>query len=1181
MNCSSCGSEVPGGARFCPNCGTSQASGDEERRVISALFADLVGFTTLSEHLDPEEVKHLIDRCFDRLAADITDFGGVVDKVLGDGIVALFGAPVAHEDDSERAVRAGLQMQQSLRTLSNELDVEIEMRIGINTGEVLVGSSAAGGDYTAMGDVMNAASRLETAADPGQVLVGAPTHDATSDAISYHHVGPVAVRGRDEIEAWAALSAVRPPGLRTRRSSAFIGRDHELDLLLSQSQLAFETNRAQTAVIIGEAGVGKTRLVEEVTSLLSTKFEARVLAGRTVPYGEANVWWPIAELVRRAFNLPGDLPREQAELNISKSLVAHFEGEVGREPPEIARYTTALLHALGYDTELRGGDRLRNRGEVTLAMTRLLQRELQARPVVLALADIHWAAEAVLGLITRLFEDLNRYPLMVVMTARPFEIPDLIGGRQGTLIMQLGPLDDAAGRELVAEMAVGLPEDVIDELVDRSGGNPLFLEELANLFASDSSPDGSEVAAELASGRLDMLPDTLRGIVSARLDALDPQVRTTIEAAAVLGISGEIVGLNRLVQAVYGWTSLDDELAALDAAELLRVVDGRFVFASNVIRDVAYGTLTKTVRANMHSGIASFLEGQVAGGRARNSTAVAIATHAHAAALLVNELSDGGGEDVAEINARALRWIDEAGNRALDAGEPGEAERWFGNGLGLAIDPVAKSSFRYGRAKARSEVRDLAGARLDLDRLEPHLGQDDHLAAKALLVRGDVDAKVGNLDLAASRLREAADRLEILGDPAEQSLALRLLGATEALRGDHRLAHQALVASRAVSAAASDRRGEGWAVQTLAWFWLRSGQINEAEALAREAGEIFAELDDRGGLTLTRGLEAWVAFHRGDREQARSLMTEILPEVRRRGDPWIEAVALNLLGSVELWSGRAGLALDLALECAAVAEDAEDLGLSVDAKLLAGRAMVSRGNVLDGTVALEEAFSDADDAGDAEARRRAVTVNTASAARLGEPERAIRWAARYDGEHDDVSVVGEPDLVVSLALALLQRGALAEASSQLAWLDDVGQPGGDDDFSASGSSGFAMAVKALVAASEGRGADALLWVARVDDGPSTYLDRTLAQLAAVAVHFQAEEADQVTTCLGRARALVSSTDDRVTPLLVELVAALCGRGDVRAAESVLASRGIDPTGWSRLWTSAVHPSGWASAAGSR
>ncbi len=1175
MTCSSCGSDVPAGGRFCPNCGTSQASGDEERRVVTALFADLVGFTTLSEHLDPEEVKHLVDRCFERLARDITTFGGVVDKILGDGVVALFGAPVAHEDDAERAVRAGLRMQQSLVALSRDLDVEIQMRIGINTGEVLVGLSSAGGDYTAMGDVMNAASRLETSADPGQVLVGPATHAATSEAISYRHIGPVQVRGRDEIDTWAALSAVRPPGLRTRRSSAFIGRSHELDLLVSQARLAFETERAQASVIVGEAGIGKTRLVEEVAGVLSSKWGARVLEGRTVPYGEANVWWPIAELVRRAFNLTHDSPQDEAEITITHSLEVHFS--VGPDSPpkvsdaDIARYTTALLHALGYETPLRGGDRLRNRGEVTLAMTRLLEQELIARPVVLILSDIHWAAEAVLGLINRLFVDLNRKPLIVLMTARPGDLPDVIEGRHGSLVLPLGPLDAAAGRDLVAQLAADLPQDEIDELVERSGGNPFFLEELSNLVASDSFDSQSRTVAELASGRLDLLPDTLRGIVSARLDALDPKTRTTLEAASVLGRSGPVDALRILIREVNGWDSIADELVALNDAELLTVVDSRFEFPSNMIRDVAYGTLTKTVRANMHAGIAGYLEGQVGSGRVRNSTAVAIATQAHAAALLVNELNDVDGVDRADINARALKWIGEAGKRALDAGEPSEAERWFSHGLTLATDGELRSTFRYGRAKARSEVRDLTGARSDLDRLEPHLAHNEHLAAKALLVRGDVDSKAGDLDLAAARLREAADRLEVLGDSSEQSLALRLLGVAEAYRDSH-LAHQALESARAVAAAAGDRRGEAWAVQTLAWFWLRSGHLNDADLLTKEADQIFSELEDRGGMALTRGVEAWVAFHRGDRDRARALMTEVLPEVRRRGDPWTEAVALNLLGSVELWAGRAGLALDLAVESGAVAEDAEDLSLVVDAKLLAGRAMVSRGNVVDGSAALEEAFADADDAGDAAARRRAIIVNASSAARLGESERAIRWAARYDGNHEDIAVVGERDLLVSVALALLQRGAVDEAASQLAWLDEAPEIGAPSlATSGDSNSGFAMAVKAVVAAAQGRGSDGLELVEKLLVGTSTYLDRVLGHLAAVAIHQQAGRTDQVTEELGRARALVASTDDRLTPLLIELVAALCDRGDLRAAESVLASRGVDPSGWTTLWRRAIDP----------
>src|SRR6266513_1379628 len=207
MTCPSCGNTLPDGARFCPGCGQSivtLGTRGDERRVVTVVFADLVGFTALSEAMDPEQVKNLVDSCFERLAADITAFGGRVDKIVGDAIVALFGAPVAHEDDGERAVRAALQMQQSVVALSGELE-SVRMRIGVNTGEVLVGALRAGGDYTAMGDVVNVASRLQTLAQPGQVVVGATTHSATADVVRYEALGLVQARGREEpIAAWLA-----------------------------------------------------------------------------------------------------------------------------------------------------------------------------------------------------------------------------------------------------------------------------------------------------------------------------------------------------------------------------------------------------------------------------------------------------------------------------------------------------------------------------------------------------------------------------------------------------------------------------------------------------------------------------------------------------------------------------------------------------------------------------------------------------------------------------------------------------------------------------------------------------------------------------------------------------------------------------------------------------------------
>src|SRR5437660_6229648 len=215
MTCPSCGNTLPERARFCPGCGQSivtLGTRGDERRVVTVVFADLVGFTTLSEAMDPEQVKNLVDSCFERLAADITAFGGRVDKIVGDAIVALFGAPVAHEDDAERAVRAALQMQASVVALSGELE-SVRMRIGVNTGEVLVGALRAGGDYTAMGDVVNVASRLQTAAPPGGILVGPGTRAATATVIRYESVGPVHVRNREApIDGWLAVEALLPPG---------------------------------------------------------------------------------------------------------------------------------------------------------------------------------------------------------------------------------------------------------------------------------------------------------------------------------------------------------------------------------------------------------------------------------------------------------------------------------------------------------------------------------------------------------------------------------------------------------------------------------------------------------------------------------------------------------------------------------------------------------------------------------------------------------------------------------------------------------------------------------------------------------------------------------------------------------------------------------------------------------
>ncbi len=279
MTCPACGVPVPEGARFCPECGQRLVVAPDERRLVSVLMADLVGFTTLSAAIDPEQVKRLVDDSFERLVDDIRAFGGRLDKIVGDEIVAQFGAPIAHEDDAERAVRAALRMQDTLASLAPQLGVEVRMRIGVNTGEAVVGAMRAGGDPTVMGDVVNTAQRLETLAAPGEVVVGPGTYVATRDVISYEELGPQGLRGREEpVHAFRAIAPTARPGRRrAHERSPFVGRDAELGALSHVLHMAASRRRVQLVLLSGDAGVGKSRLAAEMAMRARATTEPRYL----------------------------------------------------------------------------------------------------------------------------------------------------------------------------------------------------------------------------------------------------------------------------------------------------------------------------------------------------------------------------------------------------------------------------------------------------------------------------------------------------------------------------------------------------------------------------------------------------------------------------------------------------------------------------------------------------------------------------------------------------------------------------------------------------------------------------------------------------------------------------------------------------------------------------------------
>lgn len=1135
------------------------------------VFGDLVGFTALSETRDPEQVKNLVDRCFERLAGDITSHGGRVDKIVGDAVVALFGAPVAHEDDAERAVRAALAMQRTIAEMTDDLGAPIRMRIGINTGEVLVGALRAGGDYTAMGDVVNIASRLQAVARPGHVVIGPETWAATRLAVRYESLGGVPVRGREEpVQAWLAREVVTMPGRRPhRRRGPIVGRESEIAVLCNAFATAVLYRRPFVALVSGEAGMGKSRLIEEVLSHATDDHGALVLKGRAVPYGESNVWWPVAEAVAAACGIDfdsdvGDI-REQCFLAVARATGAEMRA------PETERTAEALLYLMGFEAALSDVDPARARDEAARAVRTLIEALAQDRPVVLSIADVHWADPLVLELVDDLVDRLHRLPVIVMLSARP----DLAEhwqprpGRHNLVVLTLDPLKAEAAAALLRALLEFEPSgDVANLLIERSGGNPFFIEELVALLSEAGSTTDAVAALEDLHGAA-TLPATLRGLVAARLDALPASERGVLEDAAVLGRRGPLVALEALA-ANRGATGVGAVLDHLVTRDLLVVEGGSVGFGSDLVREVAYGILTKAERARRHAVLAGWLAERAEGDRA-DELLEELARHAARAAQLTAEVGLVSGVPT-DIKDRAVAALDQAATRADERETHLVSARLYDQQLDLLGDESSprRRHALVGRARARTALRqqDLARADIEVALAEAREAGDGLVTARALTVLGEVEQNEGALSASMATLQQAVALWRRLGDRRGEASALRRQGMTSLFAGDPDAAEDAISEALIAFQAIGSRKGVAWANQNLAWIAFTRGDTALADERLDDAITMFADIGDWGGLGWARGLQGWVRFAQGGGEEAERIALAIIDDARERGDRWGVAMMMVLLASIRLLQGRANEAVERASTAKQMFAEVGDAWGQCRSVHPLSRALLVTGRRLEAEAAIANAQDLTELLPEGASERNLPAIMAAEmAVHLGEGAHALELlggysdirAAQRTGDHEVVPIIG---------LALLQSGRVDDAVALLERTSErsPGRPA-------------LLAALSLAMAAAGRVEYARSYAAAVAEVDwATYLDRTHALLGLACAEAKGGDTAAALAATDEATGVVEATDDVLTGGVVALARAhiLEAAGSAAGADVALAEAdarlgraGSDAPGWNELFRRAV------------
>jgi class 3 adenylate cyclase/tetratricopeptide (TPR) repeat protein len=762
--CPACGAANDPGDRFCGECATPLSAGDiapsppttapiggqparvAERRTVSVLFADLVGFTPFAEEQDAEDVRATLTRYFDLASEVIGRYGGAVEKFIGDAVMAVWGAPIAHEDDAERSVRAAIELVDAVSTLGSGL----QARAGVLTGEAAVTLGAENQGMVA-GDLVNTASRLQSAAAPGTILVGETTVRATDRAIVFEPAGEQALKGKAlPFPAWRAIRVVAERGGRNRSDTLearFVGRDDDLRLLKELYHATGREKRARLVSVIGPAGIGKSRLAWEFLKYLDGLVEnVWFHDGRSPAYGDGISFWALGEMVRRRAGLLETDDEATTRARIAATLEQHVTDLEERRWIE-----PALLALLGFETGI-GSEQLFG------AWRTFFERLAGTAPVVMVFEDFHFADPGMVDFVDHLLEWSRSSPIFMLTLARPEFLerrPGWSTGKRNFVSVHLEPLAEAAMRELLSDLVPGLPEAAVASIVGRADGVPLYAVETVRMLLADGklARNGEIYVPTDDLARLPV-PTTLSALIASRLDALTPPERALVQDAAVLGQSFTVEAL----AAVSGndETDLDPPLQSLVGHEVLRVEAdvrspgrGQFAFVQALIREVAYNTLAKADRKTRHLAAARYFE-------ALGSEELSGALAGHYLGARTNA-PEGREADALARQARiALR---AAAERAVRLGSHEQALTFLEQALTLTSDPAERAAMllQAGRSAMHALRSAMAEHFLDAARTQYlELGDSDGAArataflGSTLLSRGGVAEAIAVLEPAAA-----------------------------------------------------------------------------------------------------------------------------------------------------------------------------------------------------------------------------------------------------------------------------------------------------------------------------------------------------------------------------------------------------------------------------------------------